>query len=185
MSSASLQLRLAVEADIPSIEALIAVSVHGLQASDYDEAQRTGAIGSVFGVDRQLISDRTYFVIEDAGRLAACGGWSRRKTLFGSDNVGQSIKDDSLLNPAVDAARIRAFFVHPDYARRGLGTRLLEAGESAARAEGFSRLELGATLTGIPLYRKHGFTPIDDVTLVPLPNGTHIQIQRMSKRLGL
>lgn len=175
------RLRLAVPDDIPAIEALIATSVHGLQAEDYSAEQRAGALGSVFGVDRQLIRDGTYFVIEAPGAvLVACGGWSRRKTLFGSDNVAG--KDDAFLDPVVDAARIRAFFVHPDWARRGFGSQLLEAGEQAARAAGFTRLELGATLTGIPLYERHGFRPLDRSD-VPLPNGSTLPIVRMSKPL--
>jgi GNAT superfamily N-acetyltransferase len=171
-------LRLATLEDIPAIESLIAASVNGLQAGDYSNEQRAGAIGSVFGVDRQLIRDGTYFVIESNGTLVACGGWSKRKTLFGSDNVQG--KDDAFLDPAVDAARIRAFFVHPDWARRGLGSQLLEAGEHAAQAAGFERLELGATLTGIPLYERYGFKPLER-SEVPLPNGATLAIVRMWK----
>ncbi|HEY3738763.1 MAG TPA: GNAT family N-acetyltransferase [Bryobacteraceae bacterium] len=178
MSQSSL--RLAVPDDIPAIEALIAASVNGLHAGDYTAEQRAGALGSVFGVDRQLIRDGTYFVIETSAELGACGGWSRRRTLFGSDNVAG--KDDAFLDPALDAARIRAFFVHPDWARRGFGSQLLEAGEQAARAAGFARLELGATLTGIPLYERHGFKPLDRSD-VPLPNGATLPIVRMSKEL--
>jgi len=173
-------LRLATLDDIPAIEALIAASVNGLQAGDYSAAQRASALGSVFGVDRQLIRDGTYFVIENAGAFIACGGWSKRKTLYGSDTVEG--KDDALLDPSVDAARIRAFFVHPDWARRGLGSRLLDAGEQAARAAGFKRLELGATLTGIPLYERHGFQPLER-SEVPLPNGATLPIVRMWKPL--
>jgi GNAT superfamily N-acetyltransferase len=175
------RLRLASLDDIPAIEALIAESVHGLQAEDYSAMQREGALGSVFGVDRQLIHDGTYFVVEASdGALAACGGWSRRKTLFGGDNVAG--KDDAVLDPLVDAARIRAFFVHPKWARRGFGSRLLEAGEQAARTAGFTRLELGATLTGIPLYERHGFQPLAR-SEVPLPNGATLPIVRMWKPL--
>ena len=173
-------LRLATFDDIPAIEALIAASVNGLQLSDYNAEQRAGALGSVFGVDRQLIRDGTYFVIEHGGALVACGGWSKRKTLFGSDKVEG--KDDAFLDPSADAARIRAFFVHPDWARRGFGSRLLDAGEQAARAAGFKRLELGATLTGIPLYQRHGFLPLEP-SEVPLPNGATIAIVKMWKPL--
>jgi len=174
------ELRLATLDDVLAIEALIAASVNGLQAGDYSAAQRSSALGSVFGVDRQLIHDGTYFVVEHAGALIACGGWSKRKTLYGSDNVEG--KDDSLLDPLIDAARIRAFFVHPDWARRGLGSRLLDAGERAARAAGFKRLELGSTLTGIPLYERHGFQPLER-SEVPLPNGATLPIVRMWKPL--
>ena len=174
------ELRLALPSDIPAIEALIEASVNGLQAGDYSQEQRDGALGSVFGVDQQLIRDGTYFVIESSRTLAACGGWSKRKTLFGSDHVEG--KDNALLDPAVDAARIRAFFVHPAWARRGLGSLLLQAGEEAARAAGFRRLELGATLTGIPLYERHGFRPLER-SEVPLPNGATLAIVRMWKAL--
>jgi len=174
------ELRLATMEDVPAIAVLIEASVHGLQAGDYTNEQRAGALGSVFGVDRQLISDGTYFVIEAEGRLVACGGWSNRKTLFGSDNVAG--KDDAFLDPKVDAARIRAFFVHPQWARRGLGSRLMEAGEAAARAAGFTRLELGATLTGIPLYERFGFRALERSD-VPLPNGAAIPIVKMGKTL--
>ncbi len=174
------ELRLAGLDDAPAIEELIAASVNGLQAGDYSLEQRTGALGSVFGVDRQLIRDGTYFLIVCEGTLAACGGWSKRKTLYGSDNVEG--KDDAFLDPAVDAARIRAFFVHPEWARRGLGSRLLDAGEKAARAAGFTRLELGATLTGIPLYERYGFQAMERAE-VPLPNGATLASVRMGKSI--
>ena len=180
MSPSDLCLRLAVFGDIPAIETLIEASVNGLQAGDYSEVQRAGALGSVFGVDRQLIRDGTYFVVEGGGALVACGGWSKRKRLFGSDHVEG--KDDAFLDPLTDAARIRAFFVHPSWARRGLGARLLDAGEQAARAAGFTRLELGATLTGIPLYERFGFRPLER-TEVPLPNGATLAIVKMGKPL--
>lgn len=174
------ELRLATFKDVPGIESLIAASVNGLQAGDYSEEQRAGALGSVFGVDRSLLRDGTYFVIFSGSVMVACGGWSRRRTLFGSDNVVG--KDDAFLDPAVDAARIRAFFVHPDWARRGLGRQLLEAGEQAARAAGFTRLELGATLTGIPLYERYGFQPMER-SEVPLPNGGTLPILKMGKAI--
>lgn len=180
MSPSEGLLRLAVFNDIPKLQALIEASVNGLQASDYNAEQRAGALGTVFGVDRQLIRDGTYFVIEAGGALVACGGWSKRRTLFGSDHVEG--KDDGFLDPAIDAARIRAFFVHPDWARRGLGSRLLKAGERAAREGGFTRLELGATLTGLALYERHGFREMERIE-VALPNGAALAIVRMSKAL--
>jgi GNAT superfamily N-acetyltransferase len=174
-------LRLALPDDIPAIHALIQQSVMRLQVGEYTREQREGALGSVFGVDRRLIEDGTYFVIACApGQLAACGGWSRRRTLFGSDAI--SGKDDAWLDPAIDAARIRAFFVHPDWARRGLGSLILEECEAAARAAGFTRLELGATLTGVPLYARHGFKELETVE-VPLRNGAQLPIVKMTKIL--
>lgn len=175
-------LRLATPDDIPAIAALIEASVRGLQANDYSFEQREGALGSVFGVDRLLIEDRTYFVVEDAARsIIACGGWSKRNTLFGSDNA--PVKNDNWLDPQVDAARIRAFFVHPAHARRGLGSLIMRTCEDAARQEGFGKLTLGATLTGIPLYERHGFRQVERVE-VPLANGTSIPIVRMEKELA-
>jgi GNAT superfamily N-acetyltransferase len=172
-------LRLAAESDIPELGRLIAQSVRVLQAPDYSAAQREGALGTVFGVDRQLIADRTYFVAAAPdGALAGCGGWSRRQTLFGSDH--SPVKDDAFLDPARDAARIRAFFVHPDHARRGLGRRILEACEAAAREHGFSRFELGATLTGIPLYEACGYAAVERIE-VPLTNGAVLPVVRMRK----
>src|SRR5437763_14432557 len=112
-------LRLARESDIPALEELIPLSVRTLQAPYYSAAQMESALGPVFGVDRQLIRDGTYFVVEDAGRIVGCGGWSKRKTLYGGDR--DRTGEDAELNPQIDSARIRAFFVHPDWARRGIG----------------------------------------------------------------
>jgi len=125
------RVRLATADDVPTLQRLIIDSVHQLQAEDYTEGQRAGALGSVFGVDPVLIQDGTYFVVEVDSQLAACGGWSRRGTPFGSDR--SPARDDRLLDPACDAARIRALFVHPGFARRGLGSLILHACESAAK----------------------------------------------------
>jgi GNAT superfamily N-acetyltransferase len=171
-------IRVAVLADAPAIEELIAASVHGLQADDYSAEQREGALGTVFGVDRQMIGDGTYFVVEMEGRVVASGGWSRRKTPFGGDHSPR--RDDSLLDPATDAARIRAFFVHPDHARRGLGSLLLETCEKAARAAGFTRAELTSTLTGVALYQARGFVAGERVE-VPLGDGSSLPVVRMAK----
>jgi len=176
-----MKLRKARLEDIPILEVLIRESVRGLQRRDYSERQMEGALGTVFGVDRQLISDGTYFVVEAESQIVGCGGWSRRKTLFGSDHAPQ--KDDAWLDPAVDAARIRAFFVHPEWARRGIGSLLMRAAEEEAIAEGFSRLELGATLTGEPLYRAHGFSAVERFE-VELANGVSLPIVRMAKDVG-
>lgn len=134
-------------------------------------------------MDTQLVADRTYFVVEPAGAsgtLVACGGWSRRRTPFGAD--ARPGRDDALLDPQVDAAKIRAFFVDPAWARQGIGSRLLALCEEAARAEGFTRAEMGATLTGIPLYRRHGYAEGERLEL-PLANGETLAIVKMGKKL--
>lgn len=171
-------LRKATLEDIPALEALIAESVRTLQAPDYTPEQREGALGTVFGVDRQLIRDGTYFIVEAQSKIVACGGWSRRKTLFGSDHASE--KDDTGLDPASDPARIRAFFVDPAWARKGLASRIMQACATAAAAHGFSRLELVATLTGEPLYRAHGFVATGRFD-VPLRNGAALPVVRMSR----
>ena len=172
-------LRLAVASDVDALRELITASVNGLQTGDYNASQRAGALGSVFGVDTRLIADGTYFVIETGeGRLAACGGWSRFKTLFGADAMQG--REDSHLDPATDAARIRAFFVHPEFARQGLGSLILKACEEAAGQAGFRKFELGATLTGVPLYQRHGYRELERIA-VPLANGESLPITRMGK----
>lgn len=174
------QPRLACLADVPELERLIPLSVRVLQAPYYSPAQMEAAFGPVFGVDRQLIEDGTYFVIEEAQQIIACGGWSRRKSLFGGGAGGATA--ESLLNPAKDAARVRAFFVHPDWARRGLGKALLLACENAIRAAGFHRIELVATLAGVPLYRAHGY--VEELSYeIPLSNGLGLPAVRMTKQL--
>jgi GNAT superfamily N-acetyltransferase len=177
-----LSLRLAAEADIPALHKLIEISVRVLERNDYTPEQIEGALGTVLGLDTQLVADRTYFIAEAhaacARHLAGCGGWSKRKTLFGSDHA--DIREPELLDPQTDAAKIRAFFIHPDFARRGIGTRILEACESAARAAGFSHFEMGATLTGVPLYLARGYHILDRIE-VPLHNGHTLPVVRMAK----
>jgi RimJ/RimL family protein N-acetyltransferase/GNAT superfamily N-acetyltransferase len=172
------RLRLATARDIPLLSRLIERSVRELQAGDYSPGQIEGALASVFGVDSQLISDGTYFVVETGTAIVACGGWSRRKTLYGGDQLAG--REDSLLDPAKDAAKIRAFFVHPDWTRRGLGTMVLEACESAAGSAGFRRFEMGATLTGVALYRARGYEAVEEIA-VPLDNGLTLPVIRMGK----
>ncbi|MBN9660364.1 MAG: GNAT family N-acetyltransferase [Acidobacteria bacterium] len=176
----ALPLRAARPSDVAALRALIEISVRRLQAGDYSQEQIAGALGTVFGVDTQLIADQTYYVVEspDAG-LVGCGGWSRRRTLFGSDQA--NVREDDLLDSEVDAARIRAFFIHPDWARKGIGGRILEACEAAARAAGFRRFEMGATLTGEKLYRMKGYVAVEHIE-VPLANGARLPIVRMSKQ---
>lgn len=175
-------LRPATEDDIPSLQALIEASVRVLQAGDYSPAQIEGALGTVLGLDTQLIADRTYFVAEAAHaskpHLAGCGGWSRRMTLFGADH-GPG-REPALLDPANDAAKVRAIFVHPAYARRGLGSLILATVEEAAHAAGFRRFELGSTLTGVRLYLLRGYVETERAA-VPLANGESISVVRMVK----
>jgi GNAT superfamily N-acetyltransferase len=193
-----IRIRTAVPSDVPPLRALIEASVRQLQAEDYTLEQMEGALESVFGVDSQLIADQTYFLAEArevaaalAARasspaktpdaewsLAGCGGWSKRKTLYGSDQWGA--REDTLLDPRRDAAKIRAFFIHPRWARRGVGTRILEACENAAKAAGFTRYEMGATLTGAKLFGAKGYVRVEDI-LVPLKNGRSLPVIRMAK----
>ena len=173
-------LRLAREADIPELEAAIESSVRELQAPFYSTAQMDGALGSVFGVDRQLIRDQTYFVVEHDNAIIACGGWSKRESLFGSDAA--RTKEDALLDPARHPARVRAFFVYPQFARRGLARAILEACEAGIRAAGFRRVELGATLPGVLFYRAFDYREGERLE-VPLVNGLSLPIVRMTKSL--
>ena len=173
-------IRGATDEDVVVLGALIAASVQVLQANDYTAEQRDGALGTVFGVDTQLIRDGTYYVVEHAGEIVGCGGWSRRRTLFGSDQ--KAGREDAVLDPKKDAARIRAFFVKPGWERRGIGTLIMRTCEAAAAAEGFRRLELGSTLTGVGLYRAHGFVAEEEIQ-VPLGNGLMLPVVKMSKAL--
>ena len=181
-SAPPFQIRLATEDDIPALHALIEASVRGLQADDYTPAQIEGALGTVLGLDTQLIADRTYFLAEvpirNQKEIAGCGGWSKRKTLFGADRGPR--REPALLDPATDAAKVRAIFVHPHFARRGLGSVILATVEDAARAAGFSRFEMGSTLTGVPLYRLKGYVEVEQIA-VPLHNGESLPVVRMVK----
>ena len=170
--------RVATNADIGRISSLIEQSVRGLSRGFYSDEQITSALRFVFGPDTQLIADRTYFVIEIEGSLAAAGGWSRRRTHYGGDQMKGA--EDPLIDPATEPARIRAFFVHPDWSRRGLGRLLFETCLSAARAAGFHRLELVATLPGEPLYAALGFVVSERIVLT-LPDGIELPFARMSR----
>ncbi|MFN7931318.1 MAG: GNAT family N-acetyltransferase [Blastocatellia bacterium] len=174
----AIQLRLAVMEEVPALEQLIAASVRGLSEGYYTAAQIESALVHVFGVDTQLITDGTYFVAELAGQPVGCGGWSRRKTLFGGDQTKTA--EDNLLNPQTEPARIRAFFVHPDFARRGIGRQIIEACEQAAQAAGFRQLELAATLPGEPLYRAVGYDAIERWEH-QLADGVVLPLVRMGK----
>jgi GNAT superfamily N-acetyltransferase len=174
-------IRPALLTEVPSLNALIAASAQELSRGYYTPAQIESLITHVFGVDTQLLIDGTYYVVERDGHPAACGGWSGRRTLFGGDqSKGAS---DPLLDPATEAARIRAFFVHPRWARQGLGRALLARSEAAALAAGFSRAELMATLPGEPLYRALGYEALEAVTH-ELPDGQSVNFVRMGRMLA-
>lgn len=180
LTKANWTLRLARETDIPALEKLIPLSVRALQAAHYSSAQIEAALGPVFGVDSQLIRDGTYFVAEQQNQIAGCGGWSRRKAMFGGDRDRPG--EDALLDPERDPARIRAFFVHPAFARRGIGRSIVLACEAAIREAGFSSAELVATLTGEPLYTSCGYTVIERY-VVPMSGRLTLPVVRMVKRL--
>jgi GNAT superfamily N-acetyltransferase len=176
--------------DIPILRKVIEASVRGLQAEDYSPSQIEGALQSLYGVDSQLISDGTYLVAEALGSqngtpqnnctIIGCGGWSKRKTLYGGDQYTD--RQDSLLDPAYEAAKIRAFFIHPSWARRGVGGLILEACETGALNAGFTRLEMGATLSGVAFYQAKGYTALENLE-VPLANGESLPIVRMAKKV--
>lgn len=174
-------LRLARPDDRATLEALVERSVRDLSRDYYSPAQIESSLKYIFGIDGTLIADGTYFVVEVAGQLAGCGGWSYRRTLFGGDQF--SDRSPAPLDPAVDAAKIRAFFVDPAFARRGIGRMLMQASEQAARAAGFRVLELMATLPGVPLYQALGFTATGTLDQ-PVPDGTNIPFVPMRKPLG-
>ena len=174
-------LRLARHADVPALQALIADSGRALSAGFYTQAQAEAITRHVFGVDTQLIDDGTYFVIESDERIVACGGWSKRRTLFGGDQTKHG--PDPLLDPSVEPARIRAFFVDPAMARRGLGRQLMEACMAAASNAGFARLELVSTLPGEPLYVASGFAVMERFEL-HLPKDVRVPVSRMAREIG-
>ena len=180
MSGESFTLRRATLEDIPRLRPLIAASARELSREDYREAQVEAALRSAFGVDTQLIHDGTYFVAEAGDELVACGGWSHRRTLFGGDDQPDRVADR--LDPASDAARIRAFFVHPAWARRGLGRVLLARCEDEARAHGFAAAELMATLPGRRLYLAAGYVE-GEARSFPLDAGESIVFVPMRKVL--
>jgi N-acetylglutamate synthase-like GNAT family acetyltransferase len=178
--AASITLRKAQLTDVPALEALIARSARGLSMAEYRPSQIEGALKGAFGVDTQLLKDQTYFIAEENGEIAGCGGWSFRSTLFGGDT--RSGRDASLLDPRCQAAKIRAFFVDPAHARRGIGSLLLERCEQEARAHGFASVELMATLPGVKLYAARGYRGSDLVRYDVGP-GENIEFVPMSKRL--
>ncbi|MBK8247909.1 MAG: GNAT family N-acetyltransferase [Gemmatimonadetes bacterium] len=177
---ADLLFRYATRADIPALNALIRESAAALSAGFYTEQETDAAIRYVFGVDTMLVDDQTYFVASLEGSDVACGGWSRRGALYGGDQ--RRMEEAPLLDPQLDAARIRAFFVSPRYARRGIGRQMLDHCIAAAVAEGFSALELMATLPGVPLYEQCGFRELERV-VDTMPNGVGVRFVRMRREL--
>jgi GNAT superfamily N-acetyltransferase len=199
MDTMDIRIRKALAEDVPVLQRLIEASVRELQAEDYTPGQMDGALESVFGVDSQLIADGSYLVAEarivdsaseamstpeeenlgSQWAIAGCGGWSKRKTLYGGDRW--TAREDTLLDPKCDAAKIRAFFIHPAWARRGVGSKILEACEAAAREAGFRRYEMGATLTGAKLFGAKGYVALEKIE-VPLKNGLSLSVIHMTKR---
>jgi GNAT superfamily N-acetyltransferase len=170
--------RLATRDDLPALQLLVDAAIDELQKGFLDEAQ-IRASHAIMGIDTQLIDDGTYFVVEHDGRLAGCGGWSRRATLYGSNHSAG--RDAALLDPATDAARVRAMYTDPAFTRRGVGRLVLSLCESAAAAEGFERLELMATLSGRPLYAAAGFEPVE--SLEDASGGVPVPIVKMAKAI--
>ena len=172
-------IRLASLEDLPKLTTLIPDSARALQAGYYTSEQIEGALGTVFGVDSQLIQDQTYFVAENNHQIVGCGGWSKRKTLYGGDS-GKNNPEDSLLNPDSDSAKIRAFFVHPAWARRGIGSQIMRVCEQAAERAGFKEVEMIATLAGEPFYTKFDYRAIERFE-ISLPNSQFLPVVRMFK----
>ena len=170
--------RLATEADLPALEAVMDAAIGELQKG-FLSPEQIAASRAIMGLDRQLVADRTYFIVQEGDAIAGCGGWSRRATLYGGDHTPG--RDPERLDPTKDAARVRAMYTHPDFARRGVGRLILALCEEAARAEGFGRLELLGTLSGRPLYESYGFMPIEDI--VDPRGGAPVPLTRMGKAI--
>ena len=173
-------IRPATLADVPALATLIATSFRALSVGYYAAPVIESGLRHVVGVDTRLVADGTYHVVEADGTIVAAGGWSARRALYGGDAVAAD--DGDLLDPATEAARLRAFFVHPTWARRGLARRLFERCAADARAAGFRELVLGATLPGVPLYTALGFTAHERI-VHPMPDGTLFEGVRMTRRL--
>jgi GNAT superfamily N-acetyltransferase len=173
--------RLAVEGDLEALRALMYRAIAQLQQAFLTPAQVEASQG-VMGLDTQLIQDRTYFIVEEDGVIAGCGGWSWRATLYGGDTSIVE-REPKPLDPLIDAARVRAMYTDPAFVRRGVGKTVLSLCETAAAAHGFKRTELMATLSGAPLYRANGYTPIEHILSQPI-NGTSVPLIRMGKTLA-
>jgi len=174
-----IEFRLAEEGDVSLLEALISRSVYTLQAKFYSQAQMEGAVGTIFAVDTQLIRDRTYFVAECDGKIIGCGGWSKRKTLYGGDKAKESA-EDALIDSETEPARVRAFFVDPDYARRGIGSEIVRRCESALVASGFSQAFIIATLPGEKLFGSLGYKVVKR-SAINLLNHETLAVVEMAK----
>jgi GNAT superfamily N-acetyltransferase len=172
------QPRLARDNDVPALAELIRLSSRTLQAPYYSAAHIEAALGPIFAVDRQLIRDGTYFVVEQNSTILACGGWSKRKSLYGGDSERPT--EDTMLDPKSHAARIRAFFVHPSWARRGIGKCILNACETAIVSAHFMKADLVATLAGEPLYAAFGYTVVERYE-IPMENALTLPVVKMSK----
>lgn len=172
--------RIARESDIPPIRAVMARAIAQNQ-SDFLSPEQIAVSSRTMGLDTQLVADATYFIVEREGRIAGCGGWSFRSTLFGGD---QSVvtRDPAPLDPATEAAKIRAMYTDPEFVRQGIGSLILELGENAARIAGFKRIELMGTAAGVPLYRRRGYMPSAPVEWIPV-DGVVVPHLRMEKRL--
>lgn len=175
----SLKLRLAVPEDLPALRDLMSAAI-GELLNPFLSPQEVAASFEIMGLDSQLVADGTYFLVEEEGALAGCGGWSRRSTLFGGDHSAG--RDAALLDPARDAARVRAMYTHPDHVRKGVGRLILDACESAAAGEGFARCEMAATLAGEPLYQACGYREIERFS-APTSGGIEVPLVRMGKAL--
>lgn len=175
----ALRLRPARHEDMPALSALMDKAIGELLQA-FLPPEGVKASYEVMGLDTQLITDGTYFVVEDGDAIAGCGGWSRRATLFGGDHSAG--RDAALLDPATDAARVRAMYTHPDHTRKGVGRVVLDACEAAARGEGFSRVEMAATMGGVPLYRACGYHDIEPFT-ARTSTGYEVPLIRMGKAL--
>jgi GNAT superfamily N-acetyltransferase len=175
----TLAIRIATVDDFEAMREVMRLSIELLQRG-FQSPEAIAASHAVMGLDTQLVKDGTYFLVETDGQIAGCGGWSRRATLYGGD-TSQVEREPRLLDPATEAARIRAMYTHPNFARRGAGRLILETAERAARAEGFGRMELMATLSGEPLYRASGYQVIRQVT--DTVEGVYIPLLLMGKNL--
>jgi GNAT superfamily N-acetyltransferase len=173
------KMRMAEADDVPAIRSLMDRAIGSLMAA-WLSPEQIIASHEVMGLDTQLIEDRTYFSVVEAGELIGCGGWSRRATLFGGDHSAG--RDAALLDPARDAARVRAMYTDPDHVRRGIGRAILIACETAASAQGFRKAELAATLAGVPLYEAAGYRPIEPFTAMT-STGVAVPLIRMGKPL--